>query len=71
MADHLTKAQQRALGKMSPGQAYCAHELGESLATLDALVKKGYLEKRAGLGTIFFPRTEIQYVRRRSKAKGI
>jgi len=27
----LTKAQQRTLDKMSPGQAYCAYELGESL----------------------------------------
>ena len=59
----LTKVQQRTLNKMIPGKTYNAYQLGESLASLDALVKKGYLEKRAGLGAMFSPRTEIQYRR--------
>lgn len=60
---NLTKVQQRALDKMVLGKVYCAYELHESMATLDALVRKGYLKKRSGLGAMFSPRTEIEYMK--------
>jgi len=67
----LTKAQQRALDKMSVGQSYSAYELSESLATLDALVKKGCLKRRVRGPYIFSPRTEIQYTRQQSQEEAI
>jgi len=67
----LTKAQHRALDKMLVGQSYCAYELGESLATLDALVKKGCLKRRVGLGYLFSPRTAIQYTRQQSQEEAV
>ena len=57
----LTKAQQRALSKMDVDCEYSAYDLGESISTLDALVKKGYLTREAGLGAIYSPRVNIMY----------
>ena len=57
----LTKAQQRALGKMGADCEYSAYDLGESTSTLDALVNKGYLTREAGLGAIYSPRVNVKY----------
>lgn len=40
-----------------------AYELQASRATLNALVKKGLVQRRGGLGAILDPRTSIQYRR--------
>ena len=60
----LTEAQSKALQKAS-GLWRDAYELGASIATLDALVKKGLLERRGGggLGAMYSPRTTLEYRR--------
>lgn len=60
-ATMLTSAQQSALdGCADDWQS--AYQIGASLATLDALVKRGILERRTdALGSIFSPRTANYY----------
>ena len=54
----MTTAQTRALGKLTD-EWECAYKIGESLPTLDALVKAGCAKKRnpGGPGAMFSPRT--------------
>ncbi len=61
----LTKAQRRALGKLS-SVPKCAYDLGESLSTLRALCKKGLAKDvtKGSLGAMFSPRTHFMFVRR-------
>ena len=57
--------------KLTPKQiaAYClladkwesAYSLQCHRGTLEALVRKGYAERRRSLGWMFFPRTGIEY----------
>ena len=57
----LSKIQKETLDKMEVGMTYCAYDLGVSVRTLDALVKRGLLTKKMGLGSMFAPRIEIGY----------
>lgn len=62
--DKLTKNQQRALGKL--GVLWkSAYELQESKGTLDALVRRGLADRKHGIGSMAFPRTNVTYRRRR------
>ncbi len=56
----LSEAQERALGKLT-GQWQSAYELQLGLNTLDSLVRKNLVEINAGIGALWFPRTEISY----------
>jgi len=56
----LTDAQQRALDKLSDGKWHSAYELRVSRNTLDALVRRGLVEGRHGLGSLFTP-SSINY----------
>lgn len=60
----LSATQERALGKLT-GEWECAYKIGESLPTLDALVKAGFARKRnpGGPGAMFSPRTFWLYRR--------
>lgn len=56
----LSKTQKEVLQRL--GTEYkCAYELKASMATLDALEKKGLATSKSGLGAIFSPRTSIEY----------
>jgi len=61
----LSTPQARALGKLeemyavNPAMRHSAYDLGESLSTLNALVKMGLAEKRSELGSMAFPRSSI------------
>lgn len=60
----LTSIQQRALNKLKKLNDWeCAYSLKESMATLDALVRKGLLKKRGAgkVGSMFEPRVVIEY----------
>ena len=57
----LTKTQQRVLFHMKKGEWHSAYSLQTSIATLNALCNKGYLERKRGVGSIFSPRNEIQF----------
>lgn len=57
----LSDTQKKVIEKMEPGKWYCAYILQASLATLDALKKKGVLTSRSGLGSIFSPRTGVEF----------
>ena len=59
----LSKVQQETLDKMVVGRVYCAYGLGVPTRTLDALVKKGFVRRRSGLGALFDPRVNIEYMR--------
>jgi hypothetical protein len=56
----LTVVQERAYLLLSD-KWQCAYELKCSLATLNALVLKGYAERTSELGASFFPRTSINF----------
>jgi len=58
----LTKAQERAKNKLDRSNWQCAHDLGESLPTLEGLVARGVAEqKRDALGVMYSPRTAIWF----------
>jgi hypothetical protein len=57
----ISKKQKEVLEKMKPEQWYCAYDLRCSLATLDALKRRGLVEAKSGLGAGFSPRTEIKW----------
>ncbi len=63
----LTPTQLSAYTKLSPMVWKSAYDLRVSLATLDALVRKGWAESKVTTGYMFSPRTNIYYraVRRR------
>ena len=60
----LSSAQEAALIKMSITEWKSAYEIGASIATLDALVRKGKARKSTGggLGMMFSPRTAAKYI---------
>lgn len=60
MMAKLSDTQQRTLRKLDSSWK-CAYELGESLGTLNALVRKGLVESKGDLGALFFPRTSIDF----------
>lgn len=63
----LTEAQNRAFNKLFNSRKWeSAYGLQESRGTLDALVRKGLLITKRGLGCIFDPRVGIKY-----KVKGL
>ncbi len=63
----LSYTQNRAFNKLFDSRKWLsAYELQESRGTLDALVRKGLLITRHGLGCIFDPRVGIKY-----KVKGV
>ena len=64
MTGKITEAQSKALQK-ADGLWRDAYELRASTATLDALVRKGLLERRGqgGLGAMYSPRTAVEYRR--------
>lgn len=57
----LTDAQRRALAKFADGAWHSAYDVQASLATLNALRKRGLLQRQSGLGALFSPRTSIEY----------
>lgn len=59
----LTPAQVRAYGKLSTVQWESAYTLGCSIATLNALVRKGLVERRGDntFGAAFFPSNFLEY----------
>lgn len=58
----LTEAQRRAYEKLT-AKPQSAYILQESMATLNALVSKGCARKISGLGSMFDPRTNVEYYR--------
>ena len=61
----LTSAQTAVMMKMSNTEPKSAYELGCSLATLEALRKKGKVKECSScgnLGRMFSPRTAIKYL---------
>ena len=60
----LSKVQKATLDKMVVGKEYCAYDLGVSVRTMDALVKRGILTKKMGLGPIYSPRIRVDYSRK-------
>jgi hypothetical protein len=61
MADaKLSPTQKTVLNKMRDGKPHTAYRTG-SLATLEALHKRGLVSKRAGLGAMAFPHTSIEW----------
>lgn len=58
----LTKAQERAKGKLSNEYWQCAYDIGESIPTLEGLVKRGIaISKRDAVGNIYSPRTSMWF----------
>lgn len=57
----LSKTQKDVLDKMALGKVYCAYDLGVSVRTLDALVRRGRLTKSIKLGSMYSPRVSIGY----------
>jgi len=64
----LSPTQGETLDKLSVTEWRSAHKIRASMATLDALVRKGLVERRGWekLGADFAPRTTIEYRRRGS-----
>ena len=58
----LSAAQKRAYDKLT-GAPQSASRLGESLSTLDALVRNGCARKRVESGSGWFPREHTLYYR--------
>lgn len=56
----LTKTQERAAAKLTD-RLQCAYTLGESIATMNALVAKGVAVCVVGRGSMFSPRTAYAY----------
>ena len=57
----LSPTQKAALRRMESGKAYSAYDLNASLPILDALVNKGLIERKQGLGKIYTPHTGILF----------
>jgi len=53
----LSKTQKNVLKRMTLGQWYNAYTLQCSLATLEALRRKGFVEEELVAGSFFSPRT--------------
>ena len=54
----MTKAQERARAKLTH-EWQCAHELNESLPTLEGLVAQGQAEMKSNRMAVHFPRSAI------------
>lgn len=64
MVAKLSKVQKRAYGKLKKSGGWvCPYSLRESMATLDALEKRGLVKVRGygELGASWSPRTTIEY----------
>jgi hypothetical protein len=63
----LSVTQERALSRFKPGEALSAYRARESIATLRALVRKGYLldVTGPGAGGMFSPSTHFQFALRK------
>jgi hypothetical protein len=62
---NLTAKQQATYEKMSTTEPVCAYDVGASVATMRALVKKGAakeITKGAILGACFSPRTAFEFL---------
>lgn len=60
IADGLSEAQRRAMmADRSRGQ--CAYTMRVRLETLEALRARGLLRRNAGVGSMFSPRTSIEW----------
>lgn len=59
----LTPAQVKVMAQLLIGERKNAYELRVSLNTLEALERMGYLKSHGGLGSIFSPRTAIEWER--------
>jgi len=59
--ENLSESQRKAIAKMIKGIWHSAYDLQTSLATLRALVRKNILESKRNLGSLFCPRTGIQF----------
>ena len=57
----LSKTQQDILAKMQLGQWYTSYGLQCRISTLHALVNKGLLTSKHGLGSIWSPQTSIRF----------
>lgn len=59
----LSSAQKRALAKFQDNEAHCAYGVKETLPTLRALVRAGYLKDvtRPGHGGMFSPTNRYQF----------
>lgn len=57
----LSKIMQCTFDKMKSGKTYSSYELGVSLRTMFALNKRGLVDYRMELGSIWFPRTCIKW----------
>jgi len=56
----LSKAQQEAIKKMKPGRWHSSYGIGCSIATMEALCRKGVVRAHSrnnGLGSIYSPQT--------------
>ncbi len=60
MARKLSPTQVLVLEKMRDGHAHTAYRTG-SLATLEALHRRGLVSKKSGLGSMAFPHTSIEW----------
>jgi hypothetical protein len=59
----LSWAQQRAYDSLTD-EWQSSYKLQERMSTLDILVSKGVADSRKPLGTMFFPRTMVEYRRK-------
>jgi len=59
----LSKSQEAALDKMELNRWYSAWKLKVSLATLEALHKRGMVKKKHELGYMFYPRQHIKFMK--------
>ena len=57
----LSKAQEAALEKLSETEWKSAYDVDCSLATLNALVTKGYARSKHTVGSMAFPRNSILF----------
>ena len=60
MAKKLSPAQQKAIERLT-SEWNGAYTLRSSLPTLNSLVRLGFAEKRDGLGSLFFPRSNVMF----------
>jgi len=57
----ITEVQSKVLEKMQEGEWYCAYELQCRITTLEAMCKKGIVERKSLLGAWWCPSTNIKF----------
>lgn len=68
----LSRAQTRVLNQMEPNKWYSAYTLQCSVATLEAMRRKGFVRMKMRLGALFSPRVNILFQKvRRNKCEPI